>query len=105
MFQEVYFDIQAQCICICVLVGIFSICISIKWDLMYFLGVESCAIISVSGTRLPLLLCPLGLSDPPFTNDHDDDSFNHFFPGKVSSIDDDDDDENVDIEALCVQRG
>ena len=37
-------------------------------------GVESCAaIISVSGTRL-LLLCPLGLSDPPFTNDKDDDN-------------------------------
>ena len=34
-------------------------------------GVESCGIISVSGTRL--LLCPLGLSDPPFTNDKDDD--------------------------------
>ena len=75
---------------------------------MYFVGVESCAIISVSGTRLPLLLCPLGLSDPPFTNDKDDDNddiFDHFFPGKISSIDDDDDDENVDIEALCVQRG
>ena len=46
-------------------------------------GVESCGIISVSGTRL--LLCPLGLSDPPFTNDKDeddDDSLNNFFRGK-----------------------
>ena len=51
--------------------------------MMYFVGEESCAIISVSGTRL---LCPLGLSDPPFTNDKDDDSFHNFFPGKVSSM-------------------
>ena len=45
-------------------------------------GVESCGIISVSGTSL--LLCPLGLSDPPFTNDKDeddDDSLNNFSGG------------------------
>ena len=35
--------------------------------------VEICAsIISVSGTSSPLL-CPLGLSDPPFTSDKDED--------------------------------
>ena len=45
-------------------------------------GVESCAaIISVSGSRLLLLLCPLGLSDPPFTNDKDDDNDNLIISG------------------------
>ena len=45
-------------------------------------GVESrAAIISVSGARL-LLLCPLGLSDPPFTSDkdeHDDENCKMFW--------------------------
>ena len=56
-------------------------------------GVESCAaIISVSGSRLLLLLCPLGLSDPPFTNDKDDDNdnliiFGFWFLFKLCRID------------------
>ena len=82
------------CIFICV-------CIIIRWQLMtdVLCGVESCAIISVSGTRL--LLCPLGLSDPSSTNDDDD----SFFWLNLLLGDDGDDDEDVDIEAVCVQRG